>query len=138
MISLPASVRLTSLGVFFSLATAHAELPPQVYEGLQKASPEALTIEVVTVNAEGASIAVSAKIVLVERSKSDLKPGDQIRIHYEVVQRLEPIAGPSQPIIVKAGRRYRAYLIGTDPSAPFGLAARGKSLIDAPSIDPPR
>ncbi len=138
MISSFAAFRLTSLGILLSLATARAELPPEVYEVMQKASSEALTIEVVAVKSEGASITVSAKIVSVERSSSGLKAGDEIRINYEVVQHLEPIVGPSQPIIVKAGGRYLAYLAGTDPTEPFSLAARGKSLIDAPSIAPPR
>jgi len=124
--------------MILTLATAQAELPPEVYEKMQKESPEALTIKVNSVRIEGSSISVEATVVSVERSATGLHPGDPIRIHYTVIQQSEPAVGPGQPIFLQAGSRYHAYLTRTAPTAPFGLAARGESFLDAPSIDPPR
>lgn len=126
-------------GILFTMFTANAVMPPHVYKEMQKKSPEVLTIEAVTVKLEGASITVEAKIITVERSRSGLKLGDQIRIHYQTWQEGEPIAtGSSWPIRLKKGNRYRSYLVAAEPPGSYGLSADGESFIEVPFILSPQ
>lgn len=114
-----------------STPTAHAELPPAVYDDLKAKSPEVLTIQAVAVKIEGTAITVSAKVTAVERSGSNLKPGDAIRISYHSVKQTMP--GPSEAAILEKGKSYRAYLSKNETSGDYGLAAKGHSFAVAPA-----
>ena len=117
-----------------ALPTTQAELPPSVYQELQEKSPEALNIKVEFVKIEKSeepdltrlSITAEAKVEKVTRSASGLKPGDQIRIGYTCVSHKQPIAGPSEPDIVKKGQSYPAFLTRKD--GVYTPAARGYSF----------
>lgn len=112
-----------------------AELPPSVYEDLQKKCPEALTIKVESVKivtTDEASfkrleIAAEAKVETVARSESGLKPGDTILINYTHLDYKQPIAGPSEPDILREGRSYPAFLSGVKDGV-YTPAARGYSF----------
>lgn len=111
-----------------------AELPPSVYQELQEKSPEALNIMVESVKIDKSeessltrlSITAEAKVETVTRSASGVKPGDKIRISYTHISYKRPVAGPSEPDILKEGRSYPAFVTGED--GVFTPAARGYSF----------
>jgi hypothetical protein len=97
---------------------AWAEPADSVYRKLQKDAPEFVKIKVVSVKtsvketaeAKIISVVVEAKVLKVERSKSDLEKGDSIRIKYTHHVDKEPVPGPSEVPIVKKGKVYPAFL----------------------------
>ncbi len=123
---------LSILTAFLSVYSTRAEMAPEVYERFKKESAEAVTIEAVTVTTTGSTITVEANILSVERSKSGLKPGDAIRISYQVIRHTEPIIGASQPIVLDKGKRYLAYLEQIEPSGTFRITAGGHSFLKVP------
>lgn len=118
-----------------SLPHSRAELPPQAYQQYQDGAPEALTITVQSVkidetedrHAKVSSIAAEARVDKVTRSASELKAGDRIRIQYAHRLNKEPVAGPSEPDILKQGQNYPAFLAKREDGT-YGIAARGYSF----------
>ena len=95
-------------------------LPPEAVKRLQDQAPEAVHIETLSVEADrttrkgrGVSeyvhvrVVARARIENVIRSAVGFKPGDTIRITYEIG---EPIAGPGYPIELEPAKRYVAYV----------------------------
>ena len=127
---------LTVPFVWLSLSFASAELPPDVYKADQARSPEALVIKVSRVEIETKSdsratrskILAQAKVLEVNRSASNLRPGDVIRVAYTHLQHRQPMVGPSQPDIVQQNRTYPAFLVKDEKTGTYGLAARGYSF----------
>ena len=122
------------LGV--ALARAGAELPPDVYKADQARSPEAISIKVTRVEIEKKKqsngtrlrIVAEAQVLGVERSASNLKAGDSIKISYSHFYHDQPIAGPSEPDILEEGRMYPAFLAREPASNHYVPAARGYSF----------
>jgi hypothetical protein len=112
-----------------------AELPPDVYKADQAKSPEAVTITVTRVGIQKtkesrgtrSSIAAEAKVVKVQRSASNLRVGDKVRISYSHFRSDQPIAGPSEPDVLEKDRTYPAFLQKT-ATGDYAPAARGYSF----------
>ena len=125
-------------------ATALAELPPSVYEDLQKNAPEALVIEVTSVDAHRRfakpagcpwydfevirNVSVEARVVRVTRSAAGLRPGDVIRVEYSSVNRCSGFNGPRSIDVLHRGDRVEAYLARGDRAGLFVPAARGATF----------
>ena len=119
------------------IATAlFGELPPSVYEEMQKEAPESLDINVTKVETSGLPIPFSEKevkvvatVLYVSRSQSDLKKGDKITIIYSTVTSMPPgWVGPSSLPILKEGESYSAYLKKSRDGTYYLPAARGRSF----------
>lgn len=116
------------------LAPAIAELPPDVYETYQADAPELIHIEVLRVKrpiiwfSRTTPITLSARVVSVQRSQSNLKEGDSITITYETYRPPTGWAGPRPIPILTRGRLYRAYLVWSDQENAYVPAARGRSF----------
>jgi|SRR5581483_2204756 len=119
---------------FVTVPSGRAELPPDVYDKLQREAPELLTIEVLAVKTEAkafkdtvyVNVTAEARVRKVQRSKSQLQEGAVISIAYVHRQRKVPVDGPSEIPILAKGKVYPAYLEkkrdGYEP------AARGHSF----------
>lgn len=121
----------------------HAELPPQVYEELREKAPEFLKIEVLSSKQEvdvdaspppkGSKlllIHLTATVLEVDRSKSNLKKGDVISIDYTRTERPKGTGwvGPSEIPILAKGEVTDAYLSKTEKTGAYSPAARGQSF----------
>ena len=109
-----------------------AELPPQVYKEWKLNAKEVLDIKVLSVNIKRDNnlqyLYIKAKVLNVISSKSQLKVGSTIEIHY--TKKDKPnilIIGPTEPITLKKGHKYRAYL-KRDSLGFYTLAAGGRSF----------
>jgi hypothetical protein len=117
-------------------AWAFAELPPHVYRDMQARSPERLTIKVKSVKAEErdeperklTAVTAEAEVTAVERTASQLKPGQLIRIRYTHSDYKQPIAGPSQVPILREGETYPAFLSKNKDADTYAPAAGGYSF----------
>lgn len=115
-----------------------AELPPQVYEDRKAAAPEEMVIRVISVElkkSETADYFLTAVTALVDvlevkRSATDMPAGGAIWIGYSVRDYKQPRPGPSEPVVLQKGERYRAWLEGNDkgPTKTYAPAAGGKSF----------
>ena len=128
---LPAAALLVCLS-----ASVRAELPPYVYRDMQAKSPERLTIKVRSVKTEErdeaerklVAVTAEAEVVAVERTASQLKPGQTIRIRYTRADHKQPIAGPSQVPILREGETYPAFLGKNKDGDTYAPAAGGYSF----------
>ena len=117
-------------------ASAAAELPPYVYKDMQAKSPERLTIKVKSVKTEERdeserkliAVTAEAEVVEVERTASELKAGQTIRIRYTHTDYKQPIAGPSQVPILREGETYPAFLSKSKEGDTYSPAAGGYSF----------
>lgn len=143
---------VTALGLCLHGAfapTARAELPPYVYEQLQKDAPEALLLEVthVTRTVRAADdrnlieIAATAMVRGVTRSAKGTKTGTVISLHYESFEiTAHGWAGPSPVPQVEAGKHYKAWLQKTwtaETGVRYVPAAKGwsfESVAGAPAV----
>lgn len=115
---------------------ARAELPPSAYEKRQKDAPEHVEIRVASVKTEekkergGVRIEVraQAQVGRVHRSASGLKTGDAIRLRYTHTRPKEPIAGPSEVPIVRAGETCPAFLARDEKDGTYVPVAGGYSF----------
>jgi hypothetical protein len=118
---------------------AQAEIPPGSYDKLRIGAEEALIIKVVTVNRrlsgnrEFTLRFVKAKVVAVQRSKQDLKPGTEISIVYETQNPNSNMTGPRQLPILQEGRYYPAFLNISDNKKDYSPAAYGESFKMTPA-----
>ena len=128
---------LAAAGLFCLSASAFAvELPPYVYRDMQAKSPERLTVKVKSVKTEErdeparklTAVTAEAEVVAVERTASELKPGQTIRIRYTHADHKEPMAGPSQVPILRAGETYPAFLGKNKEGDTYAPAAGGYSF----------
>jgi hypothetical protein len=117
-------------------ASALAELPPYVYRDMQAKSPERLTIKVKSVKTEERdeperkliAVTAEAEVVEVERTASELKPGQTIRIRYTHTDYKQPMAGPSQVPVLREGETYPAFLSKNKDGDTYSPAAGGYSF----------
>jgi hypothetical protein len=117
-------------------ASAFAELPPYVYRDMQAKSPERLTVKVKSVKTEErdeperrlVAVTVEAEVTAVERTASQLKPGQAIRIRYTHTDYKQPMSGPSQVPILREGETYPAFLVKSKEGDTYAPAAGGYSF----------
>jgi hypothetical protein len=117
-------------------APGRAELPPQVYREMQEAAPEVIRIRVRGVRTEylhereGTLIRVTVRAVVldIERSQSGLRSGQCVVIVYSRFDPKVPVAGPSEPPLLRVGRESPAYLALDRDLGVYRLAARGASF----------
>ena len=122
------------------LAISVSELPPDVYKADQAESPEALMIKVKSVAIAKtkqtwgirSDITADAEVEAVTRSASGLRVGDRIRIKYSHSTYTQPIAGPSEPDILREGRSYPAFLAKSPKDGSYTLEAGGYSFRAVP------
>ncbi len=113
-----------------------AELPPYVYQAEQAGAPEALELKIISVRhrttKDGedtrSAVTVRARVEKVERSKTQLKAGDEIVVAYERTDRARPMPGPSEIPLLRKGQSVPAYLSGETKSGIYAPAAGGKSF----------
>lgn len=96
---------------------ARAELPPGSYDKLRAEAPEALVIEVSSVEKQEIepgkiAVTVEASVLAVERSKDGVKKGDKITIKYTHIDTtvIKNWAGPRPIPILAKGGVYPAFL----------------------------
>ena len=125
-----------ALVVCLSASAFAVELPPYVYRDMQAKSPERLTIKVKSVKTEErdeparklTAVTVEAEVTQVERTASELKPGQTIRIRYTHTEYKEPMAGPSEVPILREGETYPAFLNKNKEGDTYAPAAGGYSF----------
>lgn len=119
--------------VFLSIKL-FAELPPYVYEELQKNAPELLVIKVhhVKINSSISTdirVDLVAEVLSVRRSKSGLQKGDRMTIVYRTfISRPEGWVGPSPIPVLEKTKIYRAFLKKRKKGNVYLPAAKGKSF----------
>lgn len=107
----------------------HAELPPSAYEQMQAAAPEYLDIEILRVDIEpGATqgqqdVEVTARIVKVHRTASNLQPGGILNILYTLAERPPGFVGPGKVPVPAEGDKTVAYLRNGETPDEFVPAA---------------
>lgn len=112
----------------------HAELPPSVYENMQKSAPESLHILVLEVKKDSSlfgdtHVTIKAKVTHIYQSKGNVKKEDIIKIKYTTKTSFPPgWVGPSSLPILKEKETYPAYLQKDKMHDFFTPAARGKSF----------
>jgi hypothetical protein len=127
-----ATALLTSLLNIAVLPVAKAIPPPGTVEKMMENSPEALVIEVVSVNQSvkqdehfdefikrrrrHITVAAEVKVLRVERSKTRLKKDDRIVIKYIIMHPDDTagITGSLPPIIIKQDSVYEALVRSSD------------------------
>lgn len=112
--------------------SVRAELPPGSYDRLRAVAPEALVIEVVNVGRKlgdqgRTAVIMQAKVLTVERSKTGLKKGDIISIHYTRIEQLG-VVGPRQVPLLEKGGIYPAFLQKGDKDKVYEPTAYGESF----------
>ena len=140
----PQSKAATFVAALLLLLTspALAELAPETYRAMQRASPELVQIEVVSVDIDRdfhkpdgcrffefeieRKVTLEAKVRAVTRSRTGLKPGATITIQYTSMKRCEDFAGPGPIPLLHEGDRVYAYLVKKDRA--FETAAMAASF----------
>jgi len=120
---------LTAIAAVFFLSSLHAELPPSAYEHMQATAPEYLDIEVLRLDIKpGAEpgqqdVELTARIVKVNRSSSNLQPGGMLNILYTLAERPPGFVGPGQVPVPAEGDKIVAYLKNGEKPEEFLPAA---------------
>lgn len=116
--------------ITFAVQTALAELSPCSYKEMQKNAPEYLNLQILSVKTEKASesinVEIEAKVMAVHQSKSQVKPGDVIHLHY--VHNTKPLVGPRPIPILEKGKVYPAFLTKSEDQEFYEPAAMGRSF----------
>ena len=123
------------VAIFLCLGVARAELPPTVYQDLQKKAPEVLKIRADEVISKPAGILdrsnwseiINATVIEVIRSTTGVKAGAKITISYDRQVFENGRVGPSPPPQLKKGEEYTAFLAKSD-GGQFSIVARGMSF----------
>ncbi len=129
-----AKLSFAALLLLAGVSAAKAELPPYVYEEMQKNSSEQLTIETLEVKSSLSGIneksySITAKVTGIAKSKSRLHKGDTITIEYtRVIAHPPGWVGPSPIPVLEQGQSYKAYL-HRDEDGKYRPSARGRSFI---------
>jgi hypothetical protein len=113
-----------------------AELPPDAYKQKQQQAAESLIIKVLSVttvesdepNRKKIAVTVKAQVQKVERTKSGLKPGDDIGISYVHSRYKEPLAGPSEIPVLEQGDVCPAFLARDGEGKTYKPVAGGYSF----------
>ena len=125
---------LVAIAILGGLATARADVSPEVYFKWRAEAQEAVIIEVESVSAKAMmggvrEVEVTARVVAAQRSKSGLKKGGKVVIRYENQDEVkEPPLGSSWAPMLKKGEFYPAFLNKAGAKAHFEPAAGGMSF----------
>jgi hypothetical protein len=137
---------LLTLAVLLLIAAegALAELPPFVYEDLQRKAPEVLYIQVSSTDVHRSlakphgcaffdfeivrQVNVEARVIRVIRSAVGVRPGDKIEIDYTSVNRCSGWSGPRSIQMLRDGDQVYAFLSRGDRAGSFVPAARGATF----------
>lgn len=125
---------LKSIAAIFFLASLHAELPPSAYEQMQSNATEYLDIEILRVDIAPAAVQgqqdveLTARIVKVHRTKSNLQPGGMLNIAYTLADRPPGFVGPSAVPVPAEGEKTVAYLKSGEAPGQFLPAAGAMSF----------
>lgn len=116
------------LFVLGGLGFSRAELPPSVYEKMQREAPEVFRVKVLRVDEEAGGenardITLLAQVLKVGRSHTKVKPEDLITIKYRVTARPAGWAGPGEVPVLKEDAETVAYLKPVSGSPEFAPAA---------------
>ena len=131
---------LKSILLLLITLNLYAELPPYVYEQAKNSANEKIKILVLKVetsifNVVEQDITITAKVLGIERSKSNLKIDDTIKIFYSrITSRPNGWVGPSQNYPLNKDKKYIAYITKTDQGY-YIPDARGKSFSEDYSSD---
>lgn len=137
--------RYLAIAILPMIATAVlAELSPDVYKDLQRKAPEALYIQVSSVNVHRRfakpsgcaffdfevirEVRVAARVLQVARSESRVRAGDVIEIEYSSISRCSGWSGPRSIQMLRSGDRVYAFLARRGRTASFEPAARGATF----------
>ncbi|MEI8293823.1 MAG: hypothetical protein WCG66_07505 [bacterium] len=107
---------LYALAATLLITNLQAELPPSAYEQMQAESPEFLDVEILRVDIEpGAEadqqdVQLTARILTVHRTSSNLQQGGMLNIVYTLTARPPGFVGPGQVSIPAEGDKTVAYL----------------------------
>lgn len=132
-------IAIAILSIAFLPSPVSAELPPDVYERMQRDAPEVLKISVkrVFANRKGAldfsgdrDVTVFAIVVSVTKTASGLKAGDEIVIRYVAKNPDEKMAGPRPIPKLEEKKEYPAWLSKSE-AGHYEPAARGFSFTSA-------
>lgn len=121
--------------LFVCLAkNAHAELPPGSYDALRKKAKEAVIIQVTAVEKQPVKagiikVTLKAKILHVERSKTNLKKMQTIVIKYTHIDPRKVRFVGARPVpLLKQGEVYPAFLNPAKQGKFYQPAAYGESF----------
>ncbi|WP_257265375.1 hypothetical protein [Endozoicomonas sp. ONNA2] len=129
------ALKIVGLFILFCSSIAVAELPPHVYAEYRKTAPEKIEIFILKLTSTHnqseystvTKISSIAKINKVFRSESNLSEGQTIKINYQRNEHGEFFVGPSQPIHLRTGKTYIAYLV--EGEGFYMISAGGHSFI---------
>lgn len=123
------------LACILGMASLGAEIAPEEYRNMQLSAPESVDVEVVrgktgrVLFSRTVSVTVSAEIVAVERSRTNLSIGDRITITYEHYKNPKKgWAGPRSIPILKKRDITPAFLRFDKEANVYVPAARGASF----------
>jgi len=116
---------------FFGLLfAAKGVLPPSEYEKLQKAAPEVVEMEVMSVLSEPGPemneeiIRITGVVIKVERSESGMQKGDFLQIVYTVRTKPDGLLGREEIPVLAEGTKTIAFL-RSEEGTPFFVPAAG-------------
>jgi hypothetical protein len=107
---------VSTFAAMFFLASIHAELPPSAYERMQNEAPESLNLDILRVSVvpetepDRQNVHITARIVNVNRTSSNLQVGGVLSILYTLTARPPGFVGPGQVSIPSEGDKTVAYL----------------------------
>lgn len=126
---------VTALCLLLTNSIGYCELPPGSYEKLKNEASEVLKVEILNVqtNPPDKNVIFTARVIEVKRSKTQLKKGQDIRIHS--YHWTVPYRGPVNPPLLAKGWSGIVYLNkGTnqpgaeDKENDYCIAAYGRSF----------
>ena len=140
--------RCLVIAILLILATAVlADLSPDVYKDLQRKAPEALSIQVSSVDVHRSfakpsscsffdfevirKVKVEARVLRVVRSGTGVRPGDVIEIEYSSISRCSDWNGLRSMQLLRKGDLVFAFLSRRGRTASFEPAARGATFSGA-------
>lgn len=106
----------STFAAIFFLASIHAELPPSAYERMQDEAPEFLNLDILRVDVapetepDRQNVHITARIVRVNRTSSNLQVGGVLNILYTLTSRPTGFVGPGHVSIPSEGDKTVAYL----------------------------
>jgi hypothetical protein len=119
----------STFAAMFFLASIHAELPPSAYERMQNEAPEFLNLDILRVDVvpetepDRQNVLITARIVNVNRTSSNLQVGGVLSILYTLTSSPQGFVGPGHVSIPNEGDKTVAYLKNGEKPDEFEPAA---------------
>jgi hypothetical protein len=146
--------RCIAIAILLVLAmSVLADLSPDVYKDLQRKAPEALAIQVSSVDVRRSfakpsscgffdfevirNVKVEARVVRVVRSETGVHPGDVVEIEYSSISRCSGWNGPRSIPLLRKGDVVYAFLARRGRTTSFEPAARGATFSVSMAGDSP-